>query len=107
MRDFVSADLRTSLSQVEVHERLASLLPHFSFRMGDSDANGLYVSGVDEEQAQLKVWLGEDPATLTLSTRGWRVGVTNRDEAKRMLWEQLTRKVLPALGELVRISECD
>lgn len=107
MRDFIAIDLRTSLSQAEVREQLESLLPHFRFRMGDSDLNGRYVSGADEEQAQLQVWLREAPATLTLSLRRWRVGATNRDEAKGVLWARLTAEVLPALGEVVRISERD
>ena len=107
MRDFVSVDLRTHLTQIEVHQRLTLMLPRFTFRMGDSDANGLYVSGIDDEQAQVKVWLGEDSASLTLSLRGWRAGVTNREEAKQLWWDRLTNEVLPSLGEVVKIVERD
>jgi len=107
MRDFISIELRTRLPQVEVHEKLSEALPAFSFRMGDSDANGPYISGIDGEQAQVKVWLGEDPAGLTVSFRGWRPGAPDRDEAKKEIWGTISEVILPRLGEVLRIEERD
>lgn len=107
LKDYVSVSFDTKLDQESLYERLREALTNFSFRMGDSDAMGPYISGRDPDGAHIQTWLGEQPAAIEISLRSWKVGASNRDMQKNTLLHEIIDLFLPTVGNVLRVSDRD
>ena len=101
MRDFITYDVRTSLPVERIYEIVAKQLPEFAWRQGDSDAQGPYISGTDSDAVQMKLWLGEDPMTISASFRAIR-DLNKRQSRQIDLVDVLETVVLPGLGIVLK-----
>jgi len=101
MKDFVSVDIDSTLSNDDVFEILSGGLPTFSWRRGDSDVQGLYVSGLDADGVKIQCWTGERPMAMSVSFRSAKGA---KDEAKKRLMDQLLNEFLPRIGGVRRID---
>lgn len=99
MKDFLSIDIDSMLSNSEVYDVLSAGLPDFSWRSGDSDAQGTYVSGMDLKGVRIQCWTGEKPMALSVSFRS----AENIDEhSKERLVGVLMSDLLPLVGHVTR-----
>jgi len=107
MKDFIHISISTQLSQKEIHSLLSVKLPEYSWRMGDSDYQGLYITSIGSELGQIQVWLDDEPAVVTISLRGNQQSRADREEWKENLINGIIRGVLPAIGVVGEIKEYD
>ena len=98
MKDFVRIRLNTDLNSQQAADRLAVALPAFAWRLGDSDAQGPYVSGTDAAGVQVMMWLGEQPADLTVSFAG-----SNAPAPIRALLVNAVQDFARSVGEVVGV----
>jgi hypothetical protein len=69
MKDFLSIDIESTLSNDEVFGILSSNLPNIAWKRGDSDSQGTYVSGRQIDGVVIQCWTGEKPVAMTISFR--------------------------------------
>lgn len=48
---------------------LKTSIPEADWRMGDSDAQGAYIKGYCQNGIDISIWLGENPADITVNAR--------------------------------------
>lgn len=94
MNDFISIDIESRLSDGDVFAIFSESLPSFTWRRGDSDAQGPYVSGVDSHGVKIQCWTGESPMAMSVSFRAAKVG----DEARELLANAILQEVVPRIG---------
>ncbi|PMQ07553.1 hypothetical protein DyAD56_02175 [Dyella sp. AD56] len=97
MKDFISIDVESVLTDSDVLSIVSVALPEFSWRRGDSDAQGTYVSGTDVHGVKIQCWTGETPMAMSVSFRAAR---TIGEEAKELLANTILREVVPLIGRL-------
>jgi len=95
MRDFISIDVESVLTDSDVFSIVSEALPGFAWRRGDSDAQGTYVSGTDVHGVRTQCWTGENPMAMSVSFRAAR---TIGEEAKERLANTILREVVPRMG---------
>lgn len=101
MKDFLSIDIDSTLLNGDVFVILSDGLPEFSWRQGDSDAQGAYVSGRNPEGVQIQCWTGEAPMQMSVSFRGAK---DVPEEARAHLVNRLLADLLPRIGRLKEID---
>lgn len=103
MKDFISFRIRSKLSATAVRGHLSDELPGFKWRQGDSDMQGPYISGTNNDGVRLMMWQGEQPNDLTVSF----AGATSSAEENSALIDRLRDRLAPSLGEVVEVLGVD
>ena len=104
MKDFVTYDIHSDLSENQVFEHAVRALPKFKWRRGDSDAQGPYISGMNDEFIQIKLWLGEDPIEMSVSFDGAWANAPDRENRKQQLLDVITTTFLSSLGTIMKMD---
>lgn len=100
MKNCINVDILSNLNKVEVHSILLVSMPDFSWRMGDSDMQGGYVSGRNEAGIYIQCWTDESPHSFTISFSS-----ASLDEAsKATLVNHILQDVLPTIGKVEKID---
>ncbi len=107
MKDFFSTSIKTNLSQEDIYSIVSKNLPEFSWRMGDSDSQGLFISGNGKNTEQIQLWLDENLVDVTISLRNVKTDDSNRDEWKKNLINKILISVLPNIGEIGDVDITD
>jgi hypothetical protein len=76
--------------------------PDFKWRQGNCDAAGPYVSGMNGDDVQIKLLLGESPAAISVCFTGAWGGANDRETRKSKLIELFDTTVIPQLGTSVK-----
>lgn len=106
MKDFLSLRFSTQLDEQAICDQLTTGLPSFTWRRGDSDAQGPYIAGIDQSSVQIKCWMGERPMDVTASFRSAWSDSENRHERKQEKMQQLLQ-LLRSFGEVDETTETD
>jgi hypothetical protein len=101
VKDFLSIDIDSTLSNDDIFEILSNGLPGFLWRRGDSDAQGTYVSGLDANGVKIQCWSGEKPMKVSVSFRSAK-GM--EEESKESLAKVLLDDLLPSIGGIKRVQ---
>lgn len=101
MKDFVTIEFQSTCSQDEVMTALKAYLSGFQWRGGDSDMQGLYISGKNTDSVNIQVWLSESPKTATISFRSSWLDVADREVLKQQLLNIVTLDTISSLGVLL------
>lgn len=104
MKEFISADVDSSLSDAEIQNVMMKSLPDFTWRSGDSDMQGKYVSGINGDKVNVKVWMGERPLVLTISFRSLASNILERESKKGALIDLVKYQIIPALGISIKFN---
>jgi hypothetical protein len=100
MKDYVRIDINSALKNAKVFEAVSCEFPEFSWRSGDSDAQGEYVSGTNLGGVQIQCWTSENPMVLSISFRNAGPSVNEREE----ILEKILGNLVPHIGEVVRLD---
>ena len=104
MKDFVTYDIGSNLNAEQVFNNVSRALSTFDWRRGDSDAQGPYISGTNDELIQVKLWLGEAPIQMSVSFRRAWPDAIDRENRKQQLIESITKNLIPSLGTLLKMD---
>ena len=99
MKDFVRIDLTSELNRVDILHVFSRDLPDFTWRTGDSDAMGGYVSGLDESKVQIQIWTDKSPMDLFISFRASKSDLEYRS--------RVLDRVRQSLLEIGQVIMCD
>lgn len=102
MKDFVTYDVSCTLGKQRVLDIVTRNLPDFRWRQGDSDSQGSYISGINGDDVQIKLWLGEAPVSMSVAFDDVWIGELNREEKKDALIQLLDKVVIPLLGAVTK-----
>jgi len=97
MKDFLSIDIDSTLVNGAVFAILSDGLPEFSWRQGDSDAQGTYVSGRNPDGVNIQCWTGEQPMLMSVSFRSAK---DFPEEARDHLLSRLLTELIPCIGRV-------
>jgi len=97
MKDFISIDVESERTDGDVFSIVSEALPGFSWRRGDSDAQGTYVSGMDVQGVRIQCWTGQNPMAMSVSFRSAKA---ISEETKRLLADAILREVVPRIGRV-------
>ena len=95
MSDYLTFAIDSALSRLEIRDVLQDALPAYSWKTGDSDAIGGYVSGRSAARVSIKVWTGQSPHEAAVSFR-----TATLDESS---WTEVARQFLDVVAS--RIGE--
>lgn len=101
MKDFINIDFIASITKEEMLQALRTQLPAFKWRGGDSDMQGPYISGINSDDVAIKIWLGEIPATLSLSFRRAWPDDPMQHQKRKALYDLIVKTVVPSIGTIV------
>lgn len=101
MKNFINVDILSELEKIKVHSVLLEYMPDFSWRMGESDMQGGYVSGRNEAGVNIQCWTGETPFAFSISFSNTTLTELEATE----LVNRITQKVLPHIGEIKAIND--
>ena len=104
IKDFVTYDVHCTLAKQQVLDIVTRKLPDFKWRQGESDAQGPYISGMNSDDVQIKLWLGESTMSITVSFDDVWHGEPDREERKGVLIQSIDNAVVPLLGTVVKID---
>jgi hypothetical protein len=105
MKNFISIDLESNLQSNQIVELILKELPQFEWHQGDSDTQGVYVSGKNKEGVQIKFWLDEYPIAASLSFRGMHLDTSNQETVKQQIFHEMIRIITKHIGKIVRTIE--
>ena len=94
MSNFISLDIDSPLSPDAARDLIADRLPEFSWRRGDSDAQGPYLSGVSTAGVRIQCWVGENPMAMSISFRSASMDGAAREPAL----DAILKTLFPGLG---------
>lgn len=100
MINYVNIDLKTEFNVTALRENLSKKFPDFRWRCGDSDLQGTYVSGMNNEKIKIQIWNGVDPAEMSVSFTGSQL---NEPEKKKIL-DDVIYKLIPLIGKFIKIE---
>lgn len=103
MKNFIHFRIKSSLNAEQILGQFSSKLLGFKWRQGDSDMQGPYISGVNNDGVQLMMWHGEQPNDLTVSFSG----ATSSEAENRELIDQVLHRLAPSLGAVVEVLGVD
>ncbi len=107
MKDFITYDLRSNLSEDQVYEQVCQTLPTFAWRRGNSDAQGFYITGTSNESVRIKLWLDEEPIAMSISFRNAWLETPDRELRKEQLFNLVKTELIPSLGMIIKVNEFD
>lgn len=104
MKDFVRIDIDSDANDAVAYEYALRALPEFSWRRGDSDQLGPYLSGRNADHVQIKIWLGEKPFDMSISFRNAWLNIPEREEKKEALVADILKNLIPSFGNIVKMD---
>lgn len=99
MKDFVIMDIVSTLKKIDVFEILTQDLVEFNWAMGESDAQGGYISGRNAQGVTIKFWIDEHPMHLSVSFRSSDLDLKSREE----VLEKISRNIIPRIGVVFEV----
>ncbi|KPA13232.1 hypothetical protein MHK_006538 [Candidatus Magnetomorum sp. HK-1] len=105
MKDFVTYDIFCDLNKEQIFAEVVGFLPNFKWRQGDSDSQGPYISGMDDDDIQIKLWLGEEPVEMTISFDDVWLDTSDRDKRKVHFIELIENVIIPPLGVISKFDK--
>jgi len=107
MKDFITYNIESILNQSEIYNTANKTLSDFTWRGGDSDSQGKYVSGRNPNDVHIKIWLGEDPVEMSVSySLAWlEENRENRENKKNILLNLVEQKFIPLIGSIMEKRE--
>jgi len=107
MKDFITYDLISDLGRSSITTVAKKVFPGFLWREGDSDTQGLYISGSDENHVTIQIWLSEKPIEMFVSFRSAWESDTDRYNKKSKLIQLVETDFIPSIGMNIKKSEVD
>ena len=101
MTNFMCADISSLLDKTDIFNILSSDLADFKCRMGESDAQGGYVSGTNKNRVRIQCWTGENPMQLTVSFSSTNLNSNEREE----ILGKIARDIIPRIGEVIKVRD--
>lgn len=99
MKDFITYDIESELKQDEVYQKINNKLPDFRWRKGDSDSQGEYISGRDQDGVTIKVWLETNTfSEMSVCFTGVWENHNDRNTKKEQLIERIEKELIPLIG---------
>jgi hypothetical protein len=71
MNNFIRIDIDSKLDSKSILEIFLRELPDFTWRLGNSDAQGSYVSGTNSEKIKIQCWTDGNPMAFSMSFKEW------------------------------------
>lgn len=103
MKNFIRFQVQSKLKQDQLFELTKRSLPEFDWRRGDSDAQGLYVSGLTTDLIQIQFWFDDGFVDTTVSFRS----VEADSPRKEALITRLEKDIFSAMGRVLKRQEND
>ena len=104
MKEYVSIDIQSNKDVATVIGLCNQLLPDYSWKSGDSDAQGPYLSGKNKDSVKIKIWLGEAPYEMSISFQNsWLQSQDKEDKMKNVV-SNITNNVIPNFGQVTSID---
>lgn len=104
MKEFILADIESNLGDSEIQDLVIKFLPDFTWRSGDSDMQGRYLSGISADSATIKIWMGERPLVLSISFRSVSPNIPERESRKAAIIDLVKDQLIPALGKSIKFD---
>ena len=98
MKDIVTIEFDSICGQEKMLATFKTSLPDFQWRGGDSDMQGLYISGRNKNSVNIQIWISESPNAATVSFRSSWLEATNRDVLKQAVVAKIVNDIIPTLG---------
>lgn len=84
------------MSEEAMLASLRASFPEFSWRLGDSEYEGLHIHGTNEDQVEFEIWYEDKPPGGYISFRSAWKDVANREEKKAVMYESFQQRLSPA-----------
>ena len=107
MKEFITYDLNSDLSRGDITIEVEKVLPDFHWREGDSDAQGLYISGNNNDHVTVQLWLSEKPVEMFVSFRTAWESDKDRCNKKEELIKLIETVFIPSIGKIIKKSESE
>lgn len=104
MKDFVRIDIDSNVNDDFAYKCVRRALPEFSWRRGDSDQQGPYLSGGNADHVDIQIWLGEKPFAMSVLFQDVWPNVPKREEKKEALIADILKNLIPTLGNIVKMD---
>ncbi len=104
MKDYICIDIESNLTSPKILDLAVSAFPEFKWHSGDSDSQGAYVFGANEEDVQVQIWLGEQPITMSISFRNVSNNAFQREDRKGILVEMMRKNLIPSIGRILKFD---
>jgi len=105
MKEFITYDLKSKLNRSDIYNKALTALPDFNWRKGDSDSQGEYVSGMNQNKVDIQLWLEGNLVEMSVSFRGCWENNENRESKKQKLINIVEFNLIPAIGANIKKSE--
>lgn len=108
MKDFITYDIKSELSRDEIFENAIRILSNLEWRKGNSDSQGLYISGNNKQKITIQLWVSETPIEMFISFRSAWLGCDKEYEnsQKQELINIVETSFIPSIGENINKTEC-
>jgi hypothetical protein len=93
----------SKLDQPAIKNLLSAALPEFVWRMGDSDAIGLYITGLGPAHEMVSLDIEDTLVDVSIDTG--RVTHGEASAASTALVKTLIEAILPSIGRVVSVKE--
>lgn len=104
MNEFLYIEFVSDESRDDLYDLLVLNFPDYRWMCGDSDIQGLYITGANEESVQIQLWL-EEPEVMTVSFSLAWVGEPDRDRKKELLFKKIQDVLFPVFKKVESIKE--
>ena len=91
--NYLTYEIDSALGRREIRDILQEALPEYSWKTGDSDAIGGYVSGRSAERVSIKVWTGQSPHEAAISYRSATSDESSRAEAASQFLDVVASRI--------------
>lgn len=105
MKSFTIFDVQSNLGQDAVFNLMQNKFQDFSWRRGESEMQGLYVSGSSPDGIHVKIWLSDSPTSLTVSFDDAWSNFADAENLKQKFLNEISLEIIPALGILLKVTE--
>lgn len=104
MKEFVSVDIQSVCDEAEIKICVERLFLDFTWHSGDSDTQGPYLFGVNEDCVRIQLWLGERPIAMSISFRDMPLDIPERESKMIAITNRVRDNLVAALGEAARFD---
>jgi len=105
MSDFFRYDIQSTLRDDDIWKLASRALPMFRWRRGDSDAQGPYIKGQNDDSVMIELWLGENPIAMGISFRNAWKELSTREQLKQTQLDLILKHFVSFLGEVIARRE--
>lgn len=100
MNSYLAVTLDSALSKENVREVCQELLPEFTWKFGESEYEGTYVSGRRKDVGNIQCWTDDPPVAFTVALLA-----TVPDQERREIMDRAKKVVAPRLGRVLKVEE--